>query len=83
MTPEERKVYNEQYYANNKKRIADMMLKKVECPYCNRQVTFYNLPRHQTTQLCHRNRKNNLMDMEALKQQLDKLTQEINLLKKN
>ena len=83
MTPEERKAYNEQYYTSNKKRIADMLLKKVECPLCNRSITYSNLPRHQTTPLCLRHRKNNPTEIEILKQQIDKLTQEMNLLKSN
>jgi len=83
MTPEERKAYNEQYYTSNKKRIAEMLLKKVECPLCNRSITYSNLPRHQTTPLCLRHRKNNPSEIEMLKQQIDKLTQEMNLLKSN
>ena len=81
MTPEERKTYNEQYYTSNKKRIAEMLLKKVECPLCNRSITYSNLPRHQTTPLCIRHRKNNPTEMDILKLQIEKLTNEMNLLK--
>ena len=81
MNSTDRKIYNEKYYATNKKRIADMLLKKVECPFCCRQVAYANLLRHQTTPLCHRNRKHNPTEIQILKEQVEKLTQEMNLLK--
>jgi hypothetical protein len=83
MSIEERKKYNEAYYINNKKRISEMLLKKVECPLCSRQITYSNLQRHQTTPLCIRHRKNNPTEMDILKLQIEKLTHDMNLLKSN
>jgi len=80
MSIEERKAYNKSYYTNNKKRITDMLLKKVECPLCSREIT-YNLQRHQTTPLCIRHRKNNPTEIDILKQQVEKLSEEIKQLK--
>ena len=81
MSIEERKKYNESYYTNNKKRILDFLLKKIECPLCNRSITYSNLQRHQTTPLCMRHRKNNPTEMDILKLQIEKLTHDMNLLK--
>ena len=83
MSIEERKAYNKSYYTNNKKRISDMLLKKVECPLCSRQLTYSNLQRHQTTPLCMHHRKNNPTEMDILKLQIEKLTHDMNLLKSN
>ena len=83
MSIEERKKYNESYYTNNKKRILDILLKKIECPLCNRSITYSNLQRHQTTPLCMRHRKNNPTEMDILKLQIEKLTHDMNLLKSN
>jgi hypothetical protein len=83
MSIEDRKIYNEKYYATNKKRITDMLSKKTECPLCHRQISHSNLQRHQTTPLCIRNRKNSLSEIDILRQQIDKLTQEMNTLKSN
>ena len=85
MTIEERRVYNEQYYLANKKRIADMLLKKVECPFCNRNVAHSSLQRHQTTQLCIKRRDAAYTDkasMEKLQAQIDKLMEDLIALKK-
>jgi len=81
MDSEQRKLYNEQYYKTHKKRISEMLLKKVECPLCNRIISYSNLQRHQTTPLCLKHRKKDKSDLELIKEQVDKLTQELNQLK--
>jgi len=81
MSIEERKAYNKSYYTNNKKRITDMLLKKVECKLCSREITYTNLQRHRITSLCINNRKSNLTDIDILKQQVEKLSEEIKQLK--
>ena len=43
MTPEERKIYNEKYYAENKKTIAEKLLIKIECPNCGKSISKANL----------------------------------------
>lgn len=50
------KSYNKEYYEKNKQRIKDMLLKKVTCDLCNRQVNHQNLPRHKQSKLCMNNR---------------------------
>ena len=82
MTPEDRKLYNEKYYADNKKRIAEMLLVKVECPLCGRSVAHQNIERHKTTKLCTSRRKaNGVLEIDALRKQIEKLTNEMETLK--
>jgi len=49
---EERKAYNEKYYADNKQRIAEMLLAKVECPGCKKMHSKANLRRHINSKIC-------------------------------
>jgi hypothetical protein len=81
MDSEQRKLYNQQYYNTHKKRISDMLLKKVDCPLCNRVISYSNLQRHQTTPLCLKNRTKDSSELELIKQQLNKLTLDFNQLK--
>jgi hypothetical protein len=81
MDTTQRKLYNEQYYKTHKKRISDMLLKKVECPLCNRVISYSNLQRHQTTPLCLKHRTNDKSELEEIRKQLNKLTLDINQLK--
>lgn len=81
MDSEQRKLYNEQYYKTHKKRISDMLLKKVECPLCYRTVSYSNLQRHRTTSLCMKHRTKDKSELELIKQQLNKLTSDLNQLK--
>ena len=46
MTPEERKAYNEKYYAEHKKNITEKLLIKLECPNCGKLISKANLERH-------------------------------------
>jgi hypothetical protein len=41
-----------QGYQKNKQRILATVLKKVECPHCNRKVDNQNLRRHQMSSRC-------------------------------
>ena len=45
-TPEERKIYNERYYAENKMRISEMLNYKLECPLCHKMHSKANINRH-------------------------------------
>ena len=83
MTPEERKTYNETYYAGNKQRITEMLLKKEECPHCGRSVAHTKFEIHKTTQLCIRRRKDSQADIKTVQNQLDRLTTELNLFETN
>ena len=52
MTNEERKEYNKKYYAENKERIAEMLLTKQECPHCKKLITRGNLQCHMKSKIC-------------------------------
>jgi len=52
MNSEQRQIYNKEYYATNKERLAIMLLEKKTCPLCKRTVNHQNLPRHQKSKLC-------------------------------
>jgi len=39
MSIEDRKIYNEKYYAEHKKDITEKLLVKVECPNCGKCIT--------------------------------------------
>jgi hypothetical protein len=74
MKPEERKLYNEKYYADNKKRISEMLLAKVECPLCSRLVAHQNIERHKATKLCSSRRKApTVSDYDVLKLEVEEL----------
>ena len=46
MDPEMRKAYNSLYYKRNKENILTKLKTKVNCEFCNRQVSFCNLQKH-------------------------------------
>ena len=46
MDQELRKEYNKNYYQNNKTKILEKLTSKVNCEFCNRQVSFANLQKH-------------------------------------
>ncbi len=52
MDNEQRKLYNKQYYENNKDRILTKLTSKVNCEFCNRQVSFANLQKHYVLPIC-------------------------------
>ena len=56
MTNEERKEYNKKYYAENKERIAEMLLTKQECPHCKKFITKGNMQCHMKSKLCVKRR---------------------------
>jgi len=81
-TNEKRIEYNKTYYANNKERIALMLLTKIECPYCKKPISRANLDRHTRGNMCLKRREkivnvgnddlqNQIND---LKEQISKLT---------
>ena len=60
MDQENRKLYNKQYYENNKDKILEKLTSKVNCEFCNRQVSYENLNKHYTLPICERTQvKNN------------------------
>ena len=73
-TIEERKIYNEKYYATNKQRISEILSAKVECPLRHKMHSKANITRHINCNICKKRQA---------KQQEDELrSNEINDLKK-
>jgi hypothetical protein len=81
MTPEERKAYNELYYAKHKKRITEMLLAKIECPCCCKLISKANLERHKLGRSCEKNASKNKTQLEEMKEQIELLSNEIKELK--
>ena len=52
MDPEMRKAYNSLYYKRNKENILTKLKTKVNCEFCNRQVSFCNLQKHYVLPIC-------------------------------
>ena len=52
MDNETRKNYNKQYYEKNKNKILEKLTSKVNCEFCNRQVSFANLQKHYVLPIC-------------------------------
>lgn len=81
MTPEDRKLYNEKYYTENKKRISEMLLAKIECPTCCKLITKANLERHKLGRSCEKNASKKKTQLEEMKEQIELLSNEIKELK--
>ena len=81
MTSEERKIYNEKYYTENKKRIVDLLLVKVECPNCSKHITKANLERHKIGKARVKNQSTNKSAIQEMKEQIEKLSDELKELK--
>lgn len=54
MNQEDRKLYNKNYYKNNKLNILAKASQKVECIFCKRNVSSYNILKHYTLPICLR-----------------------------
>ena len=59
MDPEMRKAYNSLYYKRNKDKILEKLKSKVNCEFCNRQVSFCNLQKHYSLSICERTQNKN------------------------
>lgn len=57
MDPEQRKIYNKEYYLKNKEAILKKASEKVECQFCHRCVSQNNLQKHYTLPICERRQK--------------------------
>ncbi len=75
MTPEERKLYNERYYAEHKKDITEKLLIKIECPNCGKCISKANLERHKIGRSCKKHISMQQSQIQELQQQVEKLTQ--------
>jgi acetyl-CoA carboxylase beta subunit len=74
MTPEERKQYNEKYYAEHKKNITEKLFIKIECPNCGKCISKANLERHKIGRSCKKHISIQQSQIQELQQQVEKLT---------
>ena len=81
MTPEERKIYNEKYYAEHKKDITEKLLVKLECPNCNKLISKANLERHKIGKSCLKNTSKQQSQLQDMKSEIERLSNEIKELK--
>jgi len=81
MTPEERKAYNEKYYAEHKKDITEKLLFKVECPNCGKCISKANLDRHKTGKSCLKNASKQQSQIKDMQTEIERLSNEIKELK--
>ena len=59
MDNEQRKLYNKEYYQNNKDKILTKLNSKVNCEFCNRTVSYANLAKHYVLPICKATQKKN------------------------
>ena len=52
MDSEKNKHYTKTYYENHKEALLKKLTSKVNCQFCNRQVSFANLNKHFTLPIC-------------------------------
>ena len=81
MTPEERKLYNEKYYAEHKKNIAEKLLIKIECPNCGKSISKTNLERHNSGLSCLKNATKQQSQLQEMKSEIERLSNELKELK--
>ena len=81
MTPEERKIYNEKYYAEHKKDITEKLLIKLECPNCGKLITKANLERHKIGKSCFKNTSKHQSQLKDMQTEIERLSNEIKELK--
>jgi TolA-binding protein len=81
MTPEERKIYNEKYYAEHKKNITEKLLIKIECPNCGKLISKANLERHKIGNACLKNSTKQQSQLQDMKNEIERLSNEIKELK--
>ena len=81
MTPEERKAYNERYYAEHKKNITEKLLVKIECPNCGKHISKANLERHKIGKSCEKNASKQQSHIQEMKKEIERLSNEIQELK--
>ena len=81
MTPEERKIYNEKYYAEHKKDITEKLLVKLECPNSSNLISKANLERHKIGKSCLKNTSKQQSQLQDMKSEIERLSNEIKELK--
>ena len=81
MSIEDRKIYNEKYYAEHKKDITEKLLVKVECPNCGKCITKANLERHKIGKSCLKNTSKQQSQIKDMQTEIERLSNEIKELK--
>jgi len=81
MSIEERKIYNEKYYAEHKKNITEKLLIKIECPNCSKLISKANLERHKIGNSCLKNALKQQSQLQDMKNEIERLSNEIKELK--
>ena len=81
MSIEQRKIYNEKYYAEHKKDITEKLLVKVECPNCGKCITKANLDRHKMGKSCLKNTSKQQAQLQLMQTEIERLSNELNELK--
>ena len=81
MSIEERKIYNEKYYAEHKKDITEKLLIKIECPNCGKLISKANLERHKIGNSCLKNASKQQSQLQDMKSEIERLSNEIKELK--
>jgi reverse gyrase len=81
MSIEERKIYNEKYYAEHKKDITEKLLIKIECPNCSKLISKANLERHKIGNSCLKNASKQQSQLQDMKSEIERLSNELKELK--
>ena len=81
MSLEQRKIYNEKYYAEHKKDITEKLLVKLECPNCGKCITKANLDRHKMGKSCLKNTSKQQSQLQLMQTEIERLSNELNELK--
>ncbi len=81
MSIEDRKIYNEKYYAEHKKNITEKLLVKLECPNCSKLISKANLERHKIGNSCLKNASKQRSQIKDMQTEIERLYNEIKELK--
>ena len=81
MSLEQRKIYNEKYYAEHKKDITEKLLIKIECPNCSKLISKANLERHKIGNSCLKNASKQRSQIKDMQTEIERLSNEIKELK--
>ena len=81
MSIEDRKIYNEKYYAEHKKNITEKLLVKLECPNCSKLISKANLERHKIGNSCLKNASKQRSQIKDMQTEIERLSNEIKELK--
>ena len=81
MSIEERRIYNEKYYAEHKKNITEKLLIKIECPNCSKLISKANLERHKIGNSCLKNASKQRSQIKDMQTEIERLSNEIKELK--